>query len=388
MSTRSITADVNPQILRWARESVGLAVSQVARRLPKISHWESGEASPTVRQLETLSDIYKRPLAAFFLPAPPTEPPPPTDFRVLASEEQRPLTKKVLLAIRRARRTQRLFAELSGELSVGRQTRLPRARVSDDPEARSTEVRRMLGIQLNDQFSWQDGYEAFRAWRAATEVVGVLVLQFPMPVKEARGFSLSSGPVPTIVVNSSDAILARIFTLFHELGHLVVNTGGVCIPDQTIPNEPSRQTEQFCNHFSGALLVPLSALQAQTELHVLPQSPDEIDDVFENASKRFKASRQVVLRRLLTADYATAQQFRRVMDRWKRAEAAVSVRRQRGGAKPAAQALSQLGTGFVSLVLEAHGRGIITASDVSDYLSVKVKHLPQVQQLLAVRARG
>jgi hypothetical protein len=67
-----------------------------------------------VSQLEALSDLYKRPLVTFFLPSPPTEPPLPRDFRVLPSQEARTLSKKVLVAIRTARRVQRLYAHLRG----------------------------------------------------------------------------------------------------------------------------------------------------------------------------------------------------------------------------------------------------------------------------------
>jgi hypothetical protein len=35
------------------------------------------------------------------------------------------------------------------------------------------------------------------------------------------------------------------------------------------------------------------------------------------------------------------------------------------------------------MVLEAHARNLLTTSDVASYLSLKVKHLSQLQRLLA-----
>jgi transcriptional regulator with XRE-family HTH domain len=54
-------------------KDVGLSVAEVAQMLKRppeeIEAWESGEDAPTYPQLEKLAyQIYKRPLAVFFLP--------------------------------------------------------------------------------------------------------------------------------------------------------------------------------------------------------------------------------------------------------------------------------------------------------------------------------
>jgi transcriptional regulator with XRE-family HTH domain len=66
MSPRSVLAEVNPAVLRWARETAGLELRYIAKRFGKLEEWERehGQAKPTVRQLEALSDIYKRPLGS------------------------------------------------------------------------------------------------------------------------------------------------------------------------------------------------------------------------------------------------------------------------------------------------------------------------------------
>ncbi len=68
----------NPNVLRWARESLHLDVNEVALRMGKkpsdIEAWENGNTSPTYIQLEKLAyQIYKRPIALFFFPEPPEE---------------------------------------------------------------------------------------------------------------------------------------------------------------------------------------------------------------------------------------------------------------------------------------------------------------------------
>jgi hypothetical protein len=59
-----------------------------------------------------------------------------------------------------------------------------------------------------------------------------------------------------------------------------------------------------------------------------------------------------------------------------------------GPSSPAEKVVSRYGTTFVSTVLEAQARGNITASDVADFLSVKVNHLQEVETIVSARRRG
>ena len=68
--TEKVTG-TQPSVLRWARESQGYSIEEVASRLKRdpseVAAWETGAESPTYVQLETLAyKIYKRPLAVFF----------------------------------------------------------------------------------------------------------------------------------------------------------------------------------------------------------------------------------------------------------------------------------------------------------------------------------
>jgi transcriptional regulator with XRE-family HTH domain len=94
MKHDSVTG-IEPEILRWARKSVGLTVTDVADMLKRhpeeIEAWEDGRAAPTYPQLEKLAyQIYKRPLAIFFLPSPPEEALPQREFRTLPVADMQP----------------------------------------------------------------------------------------------------------------------------------------------------------------------------------------------------------------------------------------------------------------------------------------------------------
>jgi len=74
---RSIPALVKPALLAWARERSGLHLEKVSARA-KISPtllraWEDGTEQPSIAQVRKLGEIYKRPLAVFFLQEPPKD---------------------------------------------------------------------------------------------------------------------------------------------------------------------------------------------------------------------------------------------------------------------------------------------------------------------------
>src|SRR5688572_9465309 len=72
---------VAPRMLRWARERSGRSADDLARRFPKLGAWESGEAQPTMRQLEDYALATYTPVGYLFLPEPPHEELPVPDFR-------------------------------------------------------------------------------------------------------------------------------------------------------------------------------------------------------------------------------------------------------------------------------------------------------------------
>ena len=43
--------DVQPEVLRWARERAGLGIDALAGRFAKLPAWERGEIRPTLKQL-------------------------------------------------------------------------------------------------------------------------------------------------------------------------------------------------------------------------------------------------------------------------------------------------------------------------------------------------
>src|SRR5688572_5896437 len=82
-----IPAMVKPALLQWARENAGLSIENAALKAEietdRLRDWEAGTDQPSIPQLRKLGEIYKRPIAVFFLSQPPHGFDPQREFRRL-----------------------------------------------------------------------------------------------------------------------------------------------------------------------------------------------------------------------------------------------------------------------------------------------------------------
>lgn len=248
-----VPAHVTPDVLRWARESVGYALGDAATKIgvreEKLARAEDGEELLTLRQAEKAAKVYHRPLAALFLPEPPVEEPQEAQFRHLPGAPKPPWPPEMQVLARRIRTRQDAAAEIYDLLEEEPPwTEVVRA-VSGDRASFPEVARTLLAISVEEQASWQDhtGYQPLRHWIDAIESLGILVMQDgSLPLSMMRGFASTHPSVPAVVVNTQDDPRSRAFTAVHELGHLILDAAG----------EPvGPETESWCDDFAGAVLM-------------------------------------------------------------------------------------------------------------------------------------
>jgi len=293
---------VNPDLLRWARERAGLQVEDLAGRFTKLAAWESGELSPTFKQLEAFAKATHVPFGFLFLPEPPDLPMPIPDFRTLSNRQPGAISPDLLDTIYAMQRRQAWLREVRLDCDAEPLSFVGGARLSDDPDAVGREMRRLLG--LGDGWAarvrtWQ---ETVSALRASIEELGVIAVingivgndtHRRLNVDEFRGFALGDDLAPLIFVNGADAKSAQMFTLAHELAHIWLGAEGVGLSGFPGIFPDGGRVESFCDRAAAEFLVPAAELQAlwpQVKRDALP---------FEMLASEFKVSPIVTGRRAM-----------------------------------------------------------------------------------------
>ena|SRR3989338_909025 len=378
----SFEVKIQPSVLQWLRASAGWTPAEISKKIgvqeSVYQNMEIGDKKPTFRQVEALAKAFRRPVAAFLLPSPPQEPALPADFR-LSVVEKREFSRKMRRVFRRARWLQELSGELMANLNLSLGFNVSTVDLSENPVELAVKERSAAGVSLETQMKWQNSYEAFAAWRNYLEKKNVRVFQVSMPIGEARGFALTDKKPYLIVVNTADDINARIFTLFHEYGHILLSQTSVCIPEFGAAKDSSKQklVESWCNRFAAEFILP-----QQVRQYLVLEKGQDLGKQLNKYSSKLKVSKYALLIRMKELNIVKDAQLAEYVEKTK---AAGSKKGGFGHGLTQLQRCNQeRGENYVSLVLENLDRGYINTRDALDYLSIRMKYLDSLRS----RQRG
>lgn len=378
---------ITPELLVWARERAGLSVSDVAHYMSKrdedIVAWESGKAWPTYKQLERLAQgLFRRPVALFFLPEPPEEAPTQQEFRTLPDFDIRGLSADTRYAVRLGRAYQESLRDLTGGVNpLGRRLwQDMKLRASSDASTAAQQLRVYLGVSLQSQQRWRTTADAMAGWRGHIEDAGVFVFKRSLKQREVSGFCLADDEFPIIMVNNSTPFSRQIFTLFHEVAHLMYGVSSITTVDGHFVDRMSgthRSIEVACNKLVTEFLVPSDAF---------PWDHFDQDNPVESVSRvanRFNVSREVILRRLLDAGLVDSTTYSEWANKW--ASDAEAGRSGEGGGDYYYNTAAYLGDAYLRLAFSRYRAGVIDTADLAEHLGVKARNISKLEDKVAGR---
>ena len=388
---KSVKALITPEILKWARERrIKLEVHYAAKKLKvdpeRLEAWENGTEQPTFAQLKKIAKLYKIHISIFYLPEPPTDFQPLTDYRVLSEhfaidEEQiYRLNANIVEAFERRETLIELYELLEEPppdvtLNVNRHDNLRRS------AQKITEFLEFDRAQLQHA---NDPYAALKFWKQIIEKKGILVCQtsvnthLSVELETVRGFCIAQKPFPAIVVNPKDSPYGRIFTLIHELVHIALGESVIQNTDFEEKNTPNLDPiEVFCNQVAANVLVPENELLETVNLEMLEEDLPKI-------SKHFHVSPEVIMRRLLTLGKITQHNYQAYRNR--QLEKHRGIPAQTGGAAPYHnRLLNTSGEYFARTAFTAYYEQKITRAELASVLSnCDTKHLAKIESTIFV----
>jgi Zn-dependent peptidase ImmA (M78 family) len=153
-------------------------------------------------------------------------------------------------------------------------------------------IRRFFEIGIDDQISTKDARLFYYLCRQKIEAKQIFILQESFPSEDGSGYVLWDDLCPVIIINTHNQNYARrLFTLIHELAHVLLRQSGI-----SDPFVRSNVTEQFCNRFAAEFLVPTHSIDDLLRGMRVPERPTT-DDVKRIAS-RLKFSQEASVLRL------------------------------------------------------------------------------------------
>lgn len=303
--------DINTDMLEWAIDRSGKGMDYLEGRFNKLSEWLAGERNPTLNQLKNFARATNTPFGYLFLDHPPEERLGIPYFRTGREDYPENPSPELLDTYHQMKQRQDWMRE-----HLENQGQEPLSFVdSVDPENSSPiqvaqKIREFLDVDplwANEASSWE---KARVMLKETMEEAGILVVingcvgnntHRKLNPNEFRGFVLIDEYAPLVFVNNADSKAAQMFTMAHELAHVVFGSEAAFDLRKMMPAD--NEIEKKCNSIAAEFLVPARNMEELWERVRGSRKP------FETLARQFKVSELVVARRALELDLINEERF-------------------------------------------------------------------------------
>ena len=387
------TVSVNPEILRWARETAGLQPEDAVKKInlpdtkamsavERLLALESGDTKPTRAMLARMAKQYRRSLLVFYLSKIPPRGDRGDDYRTLPDGRD-PKDDAILDTLIRSIRVRQslLRAALEDEEEAEPLSFVGSMRMEDGVEAVLNSIRETIPLTLKRFRQEPTSERAFRRLRSAVETAGIYVIlagnlgshHTSIDLHTFRGFALSDSVAPFVVINDQDARAAWSFTLLHEITHLWLGQTGISGTNAELA------IEQFCNDVAGEYLLPEMELQ-RMDLSDIDDEDDLINFVTAFANER-NVSRTMVVLKLYRSRLISGEVWQRASEHFRnesitgRDTRRQKARTQEGGPNYYVVRRHRIGNALIDTVNRMMLSGALTTIKAGTVLGVKPKNV-------------
>ena len=380
MATAKEGLPITPAVVRWARERSGYSIEDAGRHFKKIAAWEAGEAMPTYVQIEDMAERFKVPVAVFFFPKPPEVPLLEKSFRTLTAEDLAAIPRRVRFFLRQGQAMQLNLAELNDGKNPSQRliTRDLKVTPNMSLDKIAAEVRKYLGVSVDQQAAWKNVDEALDKWREVFAAkAGIYVFKDAFRAPNYFGFCLYDDEFPVIYINNSSAKSRQVFTLFHELGHLLFHTSGVDLLDDPFIKhlgDAEQKIEVICNGLAARVLVPDDLLDNMLKgMKIGRLAASQVAD-------HFNVSRELIYRKFLDRGLIAADEYVAAAKEW---AAQMKAKDEDSGGTYYNNQRAYLGQRYIDLAFTRYHQQRFDRQQLAEYLNMKPKSLPTFAEKFA-----
>lgn len=384
---------VNPEILRWARETAGLDQDKASKKLslkeargesPKqrLISLEVGEVEPSRKMLVRMAKQYRRPLITFYLKKPPAKTDRGQDFRTLPESSTQESLAEVDALIRDVLARQSLVRSMIEDEEDVHTLDFVGSMTSDtEISVLKSSITKTLGFSLEKYRESSSPEKAFDYLRSITERTGIFVLLIgdlgshhsAIDLDVFRGFALSDKIAPFVVINDHDSRSAWSFTLFHELVHIWLGQTGISSSYSDL------KVEILCNRVASELLLPSDELKALSIENIVDF--EDLKDRISSFAKERNISSSMVAYKLFLMRGINKEEWQRLSAAYKelwlklKEEKRKKHKDEDGGPSYYVVKRHRLGDALLSAVHQMILDGSLTTIKASRILGVAPKNL-------------
>jgi len=254
-----------------------------------------------------------------------------------------------------------------------------------DSKSVAINLRKLLGADLELQKQIRKLEDAFEYWRDLFYQMGIYVFKNAFQDESVSGFCLYDNEFPIIYINNSFSPARQIFTLFHELYHLICQTSGIDFLNddflKTYDNKNNVLIERTCNHFAGEFLVP------DDDFDLVTRNNKVTDSLVAELSNIYCVSREVILRKFLDRKKISKEEYQEKRELFNTdyfREVEKMKAKKNGGDYYNTQAVYK-GRHYLELVYRQYYSNKVTIIQLARYLNMKI---PSVKALALKKGWG
>lgn len=367
---------INHEVLKWARKSLNISKSEVIVKLNRktitednLDNWENGSELIDISTAKKLAKLYGITLAVLYMPhIPKNIHPEIRDLRQIKGE----FSKNAILLMRKLVghyewvreylvNENKIELDFVGMVSINNNINQPLAIFKD-----------ILEIEIN--FSKDSEYN-FKKIIKKLEEKNIFISiansyncnhYYKVPIEEIRGFAIADKVAPFIFVNSSDSNNAKLFTLIHELTHILLGETGISDLEfnyKIIQNN----IEHYCNKVASEFLMPSKIF---TNLWL--NNNNNLVDKIKYISNKLPVSKLAILVKAKTLNYINDNA---IFDDLFNKFSEIKYSKKNGFTNHNLLMKNLNSKIFSNYVLKAYDNNSITLKDVCNLLSIKPHRL-------------
>lgn len=386
--------NANPKMIRWAREDAGYEIEELPKYLEKAPKWESGELKPTWSDLRKLAKKYKRP-PVFYLRS---EPPKIEEIPIMEFRSPKRVTEKspeLRLEIRKAKYRRNAFINTHKEMGIQLPNFSKHVINTSDPKIFAEKIREILDIAVSKQKEWifnEKGKKNYThsifldQWKELVSDLGILIFETEnVSENEMSGLSLYYNKCPLILLNGKNNHNRRIFTLIHELAHLMKRESAICDADKY------NTKESFCNKVAGEFLVPSKILISTNLTKKTIVNDHKCDDWSDKELGRlshiFGVSKQVIVLKLYENQKILKSNKNSIIgdlekknEEFKRKKELKNKESSGGGMSSVAKTKKYEGKAYSRFFINAYENNIISSVTFMRYLDLSIDNIDSLSE--------